>query len=97
MRFPGLAFLHIPTIGQGRRMTAEEAINWTELRFGQLTFKYASHSRERGSGFVLAQPMKDGEMLSRLLGNQQKVFKSPLCPHSEYQSRDSLMIGASGA
>lgn len=47
VRFPGLKFLHIPTIGQGRRMSAEEAINWTELRFGQLAFKYASRSGER--------------------------------------------------
>lgn len=54
MRFPGLTFFHTPTIGPGRRMSVEEAINWTELRFGQLTFKYASHSGESGSGFCLS-------------------------------------------
>lgn len=35
---------------------AEEAINSTELRFGQLTCKYASSSGEGGSGFLLTQP-----------------------------------------
>lgn len=72
---PLFPFLHIPTTGQRRRRrSAEEAINSAELRFGQLTFKYASSSGERGSGFFSAQPVKDGVMLSRLLGNQQKVF-----------------------
>lgn len=93
---PRLTFFHIPTIGWRRSRSAEEAINLTELGFEQLTFKYASSSEERGSGF-LAQPVKDGVMLSRLLCNQQKVFQSPLNPHSEYQSHDSLMIGASRA
>ena len=81
----------------GEERPAEEAINSTKLRFGQLTRTYASSSGEGGSGFPLTQPVKDGVMLSRLLGNQQKVFQSPLCPHSEYQSHDSLTIWASGA
>lgn len=52
----------------------EKAVNSTSLRFGQLICKYASSSGEGGSGFLLAHPVKDGVMLSRLLGNQQKVF-----------------------
>lgn len=65
----------------GEERSAEEAINSTELRFGQLTFKYASSSGEGGSGFLLAQPVIDGVMLSRLLGNQQKVF-NPYSAHT---------------
>lgn len=52
----------------------KKAVNSTSLRFGQLICKYASSSGEGGSGFLLAHPVKDGVMLSRLLGNQQKVF-----------------------
>lgn len=68
--------------------STDEAINSTGLRFGQLTFKYASSLGEGGSGFLLAQLVKDGVMLSRLLGNQQKCFN----PHSAHTQNIRAMI-----
>lgn len=68
--------------------SAEEVINSTGLRFGQLTFKYASSSEEGGSGFLLAKLVKDGVMLSRLLGNQQKFLN----PHSAHTQSIRAMI-----
>lgn len=61
-----------------------------------MTFGIGSSSGAGGSGFLSVQPVKSDVMVSRLLDNQQEGFKSPFCPHSEYQNQDSGNIGASG-
>lgn len=68
--------------------SAEEAINSTELRFGQLTSKYASSSGEGEGGSLLAQLVKDRVMLSWILGNQREFFN----PHSAHTQNSRAVI-----
>lgn len=59
-----------------------------------MAFRIGSSSGAGRRDFLSAQSVNGGVMGLRLWGHQQEGFKSPLCPHPEYQSQDSQNVGA---